>query len=122
MQIVATPGRVFVVCGRGQGDSMLSRVRLAVAHLVNSGGSSPARPDTPDLPDAAPPEVPRSPPAKAGSSTAAKTADARAGFSRPTFLQLSPGGLRRADDHADRAVQTPPHTGRCLPWRTGYAE
>ncbi|XP_054995010.1 protein phosphatase 1J isoform X2 [Sorex araneus] len=107
---------------------MLSRVRCAVAHLVSPGGAPPPRPESPDLPhatsskSAVPSETPRSPPARAGSAAAATTAEARAGFSRPTFLQLSPGGLRRADDHVDRAVQTPPHTGRCLPWRTGYAE
>ncbi|XP_055994947.1 protein phosphatase 1J isoform X1 [Sorex fumeus] len=107
---------------------MLSRVRCAVAHLVSPGGAPPPRPESPELPhttsskSAVPPEAPRSPPARAGSAAAATTAEARAGFSRPTFLQLSPGGLRRADDHVDRAVQTPPHTGRCLPWRTGYAE
>ncbi|XP_054567531.1 protein phosphatase 1J isoform X2 [Eptesicus fuscus] len=111
---------------------MLSRVRSAVAHLVSSGGAPPPGPKSPDQPEATsllpavPPEAPRSPPAKAGSGSAsaapAKTAEARASFSRPTFLQLSPGGLRRADDHAGRAVQSPPDTGRRLPWSTGYAE
>ncbi|XP_025728219.1 protein phosphatase 1J isoform X2 [Callorhinus ursinus] len=107
---------------------MLNRVRSAVAHLVSSGGAPPPRPKSPDLPNApsaqtaAPPEAPRSPPARAGSSAPAKTVEARASFSRPTFLQLSPGGLRRADDHAGRAVQSPPDTGRRLPWSTGYAE
>ncbi|XP_059529331.1 protein phosphatase 1J isoform X4 [Myotis daubentonii] len=109
---------------------MLSRVRSAVAHLVSSGGAPPPGPKSPDQPEAtsllpaAPAEAPRSPPAKAGSGSAAppKTAEARASFSRPTFLQLSPGGLRRADDHAGRAVQSPPDTGRRLPWSTGYAE
>ncbi|XP_047640941.1 protein phosphatase 1J isoform X3 [Phacochoerus africanus] len=109
---------------------MLNRVRSAVAHLVSSGGGPPPRPKSPDLPTAtsappaAPPEAPRSPPARAGSARAAprKIAEARASFSRPTFLQLSPGGLRRADDHAGRAVQSPPDTGRRLPWSTGYAE
>ncbi|XP_045853161.1 protein phosphatase 1J isoform X4 [Meles meles] len=109
---------------------MLNRVRSAVAHLVSSGGAPPPRPKSPDLPNApspqtaAPPEAPRSPPATAGSGSAApaKTVEARASFSRPTFLQLSPGGLRRADDHAGRAVQSPPDTGRRLPWSTGYAE
>ncbi|KAM7054831.1 protein phosphatase 1J isoform 3-T3 [Molossus nigricans] len=108
---------------------MLNRVRSAVAHLVSSGGAPPPRPKSPDQPNATsalpvtPPEAPRSP-AKAGSGGAApaKTAEARASFSRPTFLQLSPGGLRRADDHAGRTVQSPPDTGRRLPWRTGYAE
>lgn len=114
----------------GQGGSMLNRVRSAVAHLVSSGGAPPPRPKSPDLPNApspqtaAPPEAPRSPPATAGSGSAApaKTVEARASFSRPTFLQLSPGGLRRAVDHAGRAVQSPPDTGRRLPWSTGYAE
>ncbi|XP_060057848.1 protein phosphatase 1J isoform X2 [Erinaceus europaeus] len=109
---------------------MLNRVRSAVAHLVSSGGAPPPRPKSPDLPransspTADPPEAPRSPPAKAGRGKAApeKTAETRASFSRPTFLQLSPGGLRRADDHAGRAVQSPPDTGRRLPWSTGYAE
>lgn len=113
---------------------MLSRVRSAVAHLVSSGGAPPPGPKSPDQPEATsllpavPPEAPRSPPAKAGSGSGsasaapAKTAEARASFSRPTFLQLSPGGLRRADDHAGRAVQSPPDTGRRLPWSTGYAE
>lgn len=109
---------------------MLSRVRSAVAHLVSSGGAPPPGPKSPDLTNATsalptvPPEVPRSPSARTGSGSAAppKTAEARASFSRPTFLQLSPGGLRRADDHAGRAVQSPPDTGRRLPWRTGYAE
>ena len=109
---------------------MLNRVRSAVAHLVSSGGAPPPRPKSPDLPNstsappAAPPQAPRSPPTRAGSGTAApaKTVEARASFSRPTFLQLSPGGLRRADDHAGRAVQSPPDTGRRLPWSTGYAE
>lgn len=109
---------------------MLNRVRSAVAHLVSSGGAPPPGPKSPDQPEAisllsaAPPETPRSPPAKAasGSAAPAKAADARASFSRPTFLQLSPGGLRRADDHAGRAVQSPPDTGRRLPWSTGYAE
>lgn len=108
---------------------MLNRVRSAVAHLVSSGGAPPPRPKSPDQPSAtsalpvAPPEAPRSP-VKAGNGGAApaKTAEARASFSRPTFLQLSPGGLRRADDHAGRTVQSPPDTGRRLPWRTGYAE
>ncbi|KAG5215110.1 hypothetical protein JEQ12_000686 [Ovis aries] len=109
---------------------MLNRVRSAVAHLVSSGGAPPSRPKSPDLPNAtsappaAPPQAPRSPPARAGSGGAApaRTVEARASFSRPTFLQLSPGGLRRADDHAGRAVQSPPDTGRRLPWSTGYAE
>lgn len=109
---------------------MLNRVRSAVAHLVSSGGAPPPRPKSPDLSNApsaqpaVPPEAPRSPPARAGSgsSAPAKTVEARASFSRPTFLQLSPGGLRRADDHAGRAVQSPPDTGRRLPWSTGYAE
>ncbi|XP_035978431.1 protein phosphatase 1J isoform X3 [Halichoerus grypus] len=107
---------------------MLNRVRSAVAHLVSSGGAPPPRPKSPDLPNAplaqtaAPPEAPRSPPARAGSAAPAKTVEARVSFSRPTFLQLSPGGLRRADDHAGRAVQSPPDTGRRLPWSTGYAE
>lgn len=109
---------------------MLNRVRSAVAHLVSSGGAPPSRPKSPDLPNAtsappaAPPQAPRSPPARAGSGGAApaRTVEARASFSRPTFLQLSPGGLRRADDHAGRAVQSPPDTGRHLPWSTGYAE
>lgn len=109
---------------------MLNRVRSAVAHLVSSGGAPPPRPKSPDLPNAASappaaaPEAPRSPPAKAGSGSAtpAKAVETRASFSRPTFLQLSPGGLRRADDHAGRAVQSPPDTGRRLPWSTGYAE
>ncbi|XP_068396620.1 protein phosphatase 1J isoform X4 [Eschrichtius robustus] len=109
---------------------MLNRVRSAVAHLVSSGGAPPPRPKSPDLPNstsappAAPPQAPRSPPARAGSGSAApaKTVEVRASFSRPTFLQLSPGGLRRADDHAGRAVQSPPDTGRRLPWSTGYAE
>uniref|UniRef100_A0A2K5D855 Protein phosphatase, Mg2+/Mn2+ dependent 1J n=1 Tax=Aotus nancymaae TaxID=37293 RepID=A0A2K5D855_AOTNA len=111
---------------------MLNRVRSAVAHLVSSGGAPPPRPKSPDLPNtasappAAAPEAPRSPPGKAGSGSGsaapAKAVEARASFSRPTFLQLSPGGLRRADDHAGRAVQSPPDTGRRLPWSTGYAE
>uniref|UniRef100_U3EUZ8 Protein phosphatase 1J n=1 Tax=Callithrix jacchus TaxID=9483 RepID=U3EUZ8_CALJA len=109
---------------------MLNRVRSAVAHLVSSGGAPPPRPKSPDLPNtasappAAAPEAPRSPPGKAGSGSAApaRAVEARASFSRPTFLQLSPGGLRRADDHAGRAVQSPPDTGRRLPWSTGYAE
>ncbi|XP_064138483.1 protein phosphatase 1J isoform X2 [Loxodonta africana] len=109
---------------------MLSRVRSAVAHLVSSGGAPPPRPKSPDLPNAtsappaALPETPRSPPSGAGSGSGApaKTVDPRASFSRPTFLQLSPGGLRRANDHAGRAVQSPPDTGRHLPWSTGYAE
>ncbi|XP_076975988.1 protein phosphatase 1J isoform X4 [Tamandua tetradactyla] len=109
---------------------MLNRVRSAVAHLVSSWGAPPPRPRSPDrlhatsTPPAAPPEAPKSPPAGAGSGSGApaKTTEARASFSRPTFLQLSPGGLRRADDHAGRAVQSPPDTGRRLPWRTGYAE
>nr|XP_045240970.1 protein phosphatase 1J isoform X1 [Macaca fascicularis] len=109
---------------------MLNRVRSAVAHLVSSGGAPPPRPKSPDLPNAtsappaAAPEAPRSPPAKAGSGSAtpAKAVETRASFSRPTFLQLSPGGLRRADDHAGRAVQSPPDTGRRLPWSTGYAD
>ncbi|XP_047381831.1 protein phosphatase 1J isoform X3 [Sciurus carolinensis] len=109
---------------------MLNRVRSAVAHLVSSGGSSPPRPKSPDLtnatsaPLAAAPETPKSPPARpgSGSGASAKTVEARASFSRPTFLQLSPGGLRRADDHAGRAVQSPPDRGRRLPWSTGYAE
>lgn len=114
----------------GQGGSMLNRVRSAVAHLVSSGGAPPTRPKSPDLPNvtSAPPaahsEGLRSSPARTGSGSAApaKTVEARASFSRPTFLQLSPGGLRRADDHAGRTVQSPPDTGRRLPWSTGYAE
>ncbi|XP_073665614.1 protein phosphatase 1J isoform X4 [Tursiops truncatus] len=109
---------------------MLNRVRSAVAHLVSSGGAPPPRPKSPDLPNstsappADPPQAPRSPPARAGSGSAApaRTVESRASFCRPTFLQLSPGGLRRADDHAGRAVQSPPDTGRRLPWSTGYAE
>lgn len=108
---------------------MLNRVRSAVAHLVSSGGPPSQRPKSPDLPNASstPPaasETPKSPPARPGSVVGLpqKTAETRASFSRPTFLQLSPGGLRRADDHAGRAVQSPPDTGRRLPWSTGYAE
>ncbi|XP_060248924.1 protein phosphatase 1J isoform X2 [Meriones unguiculatus] len=108
---------------------MLNRVRSAVAHLVSSSGTQSQRPKSPDLPNttSAPssaPETPRSPPARSGREAGAppKTAETRASFSRPTFLQLSPGGLRRADDHAGRAVQSPPETGRRLPWSTGYAE
>lgn len=108
---------------------MLNRVRSAVAHLVSSGGTPPQGPKSPDLPNetSTPPsasETPKSPPARPGSEVGApsKTAETRASFSRPTFLQLSPGGLRRADDHTGRAVQSPPDTGRRLPWSTGYAE
>ncbi|XP_004699227.1 protein phosphatase 1J [Echinops telfairi] len=116
---------------------MLSRVRSAVAHLVSSGGVPPPNPKPPDLPNTtsvppALPETPKSLPARAGTGTGtgtgtgsgapAKTVDTRASFSRPTFLQLSPGGLRRAEDQAGRAVQSPPDTGRRLPWSTGYAE
>ncbi|XP_042530714.1 protein phosphatase 1J isoform X3 [Dipodomys spectabilis] len=113
---------------------MLNRVRSAVAHLVSSGGAAPPRPKSPDSPSAtsespaAAPGAPKSPPAKpgtasgSGSGAPAKTPEARASFSRPTFLQLSPRGLRRADDHAGRVVQSPPDTGRRLPWSTGYAE
>lgn len=113
----------------GHGGSMLNRVRSAVAHLVSSSGTPSQRPKSPDLPNAtsllpAVPETPKSPPARSGSEVCAppKTVETRASFSRPTFLQLSPGGLRRADDHAGRAVQSPPDTGRRLPWSTGYAE
>lgn len=108
---------------------MLSRVRSAVAHLVSSGGAPSQRPKSPDPPNttsalSAAAETPKSPRTRPGSQVGAppKTAETRASFSRPTFLQLSPGGLRRADDHAGRAVQSPPDTGRRLPWSTGYAE
>ncbi|XP_052035537.1 protein phosphatase 1J isoform X3 [Apodemus sylvaticus] len=108
---------------------MLNRVRSAVAHLVSSGGTSSQRSKSPDLPNAtsAPPaaqETPKSPRGKPRIEVGGpqKTAEPPVSFSRPTFLQLSPGGLRRADDHIGRAVQSPPDTGRRLPWSTGYAE
>ncbi|XP_074119181.1 protein phosphatase 1J isoform X2 [Sminthopsis crassicaudata] len=107
---------------------MLNRVRSAVAHLVSSGG--PPGSGSKDLPTAAspvpaaPPAAPRSPPAGAESESRSSggAVESRGSFSRPTFLQLSPGGLRRAEDHAGRVVQSPPDTSRRLPWRTGYAE
>lgn len=115
---------------------MLNRVRSAVAHLVSSSGTSSQRSKSPDLPKAISPppgalETPKSPRTKSGNEIRApgneirapqKTAETPVSFSRPTFLQLSPGGLRRADDHVGRAVQSPPDTGRRLPWSTGYAE
>ncbi|XP_032753469.1 protein phosphatase 1J isoform X3 [Rattus rattus] len=108
---------------------MLNRVRSAVAHLVSSSGTSSQRSKSPDLPKAISPppgalETPKSPGTKSGNEIPApqKTAETPVSFSRPTFLQLSPGGLRRADDHVGRAVQSPPDTGRRLPWSTGYAE
>lgn len=108
---------------------MLNRVRSAVAHLVSSSSTQSQRPKSPDLPNTtsalpSAPDTPRTPPTRSGREVGAppKTAETRASFSRPTFLQLSPGGLRRADDHAGRAVQSPPDTGRRLPWSTGYAE
>lgn len=108
---------------------MLNRVRSAVAHLVSSSGTSSQRSKSPDLPNAtsaplAAPETPKSPRKKPGNEVCRpqKSLENPVSFSRPTFLQLSPGGLRRADDHADRAVQSPPDTGRRLPWSTGYAE
>lgn len=108
---------------------MLNRVRSAVAHLVSSSGTSSQRSKSPDLPKAispppGDPETPKSPRKKSGNEISApqKTSETPVSFSRPTFLQLSPGGLRRADDHAGRAVQSPPDTGRRLPWSTGYAE
>lgn len=108
---------------------MLNRVRSAVAHLVSSGGTSSQRSKSPDQRNAtsaplAAQETPKSSRAKPGNEVSApqKTAETTVSFSRPTFLQLSPGGLRRADDHAGRAVQSPPDTGRRLPWSTGYAE
>ncbi|XP_068946454.1 protein phosphatase 1J isoform X2 [Petaurus breviceps papuanus] len=107
---------------------MLNRVRSAVAHLVSSGGppgSGSNELPTPATPDpVAHPVTPRSPPAGTESGTRAfgGAVENRGTSSRPTFLQLSPRGLRRAEDHAGRVVQSPPDTGRHLPWRTGYAE
>ncbi|XP_020857555.1 protein phosphatase 1J isoform X2 [Phascolarctos cinereus] len=107
---------------------MLHRVRSAVAHLVSSGGppgSGSSVLPTPASPNPiAHPVAPRSPPAGAERGTRASggAVENRGSFSRPTFLQLSPRGLRRAEDHAGRVVQSPPDTGRRLPWRTGYAE
>ncbi|XP_077650266.1 protein phosphatase 1J-like [Urocitellus parryii] len=114
----------------GPRSTRLKLVRSAVAHLVSSGGASPLRTKSPDLPSmtsaplAAATETPKSPPARPGSESwaSAKTVEAPASFSRPTFLQLSPGGLRCADDHACWAVQSPPDRGRRLPWSTGYTD
>ncbi|XP_075578514.1 protein phosphatase 1J isoform X3 [Pelecanus crispus] len=80
---------------------MLPRVRAAVAQLVGglgAGGQPPAEPRGGD-----------------GGSPAGPF------FCRPAFLQLTPEELRRADDQAGRAVQSP-RDGRRLPWSTGYAE
>ncbi|XP_064894804.1 protein phosphatase 1J isoform X2 [Columba livia] len=84
---------------------MLPRVRAAVAQLVaglgaGAGGQPPAEPrDGGD----------------GGSPVGAS-------FCRPAFLQLTPDELRRADDQAGRAVQSPRDGRRRLPWSTGYAE
>ncbi|XP_042656102.1 protein phosphatase 1J isoform X2 [Tyto alba] len=78
---------------------MVPRVRAAVAQLVAGVGAEP-------------PAEPR------GGAAAA----AGASCGRPAFLQLSPGELRRAGDHAGRAVQSPRRGRGRLPWSTGYAE
>ncbi|XP_076214186.1 protein phosphatase 1J isoform X2 [Aptenodytes patagonicus] len=83
---------------------MLLRVRAAVAQLLaglgaGAGGQPPAEPRGGD-----------------GGSPAG------ASFCRPAFLQLTAEELRRADDHAGRAVQSPRDGRRRLPWSTGYAE
>ncbi|XP_037266707.1 protein phosphatase 1J isoform X2 [Falco rusticolus] len=82
---------------------MLLRVRTAVAQLVAGLGAG-----------AHPPAEPR------GGGEGASPAGPP--FCRPAFLQLTPEELRRADDHAGRAVQSPRDGRRRLPWSTGYAE
>ncbi|KAM6295284.1 protein phosphatase 1J [Aegotheles albertisi] len=82
---------------------MLLRVRSALGQLaagLGAGGQPPAEP-------------------RGGGDGAAA---AGGSFCRPAFLQLSPEELRRADDHAGRAVQSPRDGRRRLPWSTGYAE
>ncbi|XP_067414890.1 protein phosphatase 1J isoform X1 [Emydura macquarii macquarii] len=91
---------------------MLGRVRSAVAQLVGGLGPTPGAPPPRDPNPAPAPPDPR----------ACRGPPAGGGFSRPAFLQLSPEELQRADDHAGRAVQSPPQSRRRLPWSTGYAE
>nr|XP_048682812.1 protein phosphatase 1J [Caretta caretta] len=92
---------------------MLGRVRTAVAQLVGGPGPAPAAQPPRDSP--APPRVPPGP-------SACRGPPAGGGFSRPAFLQLGAEELRRAGDHAGRAVQSPRETRGRLPWSTGYAE
>lgn len=87
------------------GLAMLPRVRAAVAQLVAGLGAGAA---------GQPPAEPRGG-GDGGSPVGAS-------FCRPAFLQLTPDELRRADDQAGRAVQSPRDGRRRLPWSTGYAE
>ncbi|KAM6310928.1 protein phosphatase 1J [Podargus strigoides] len=80
---------------------MLRGVRAAVAQLVaglGAGGQPPAEP------------------------RGDGDGDGERSCCRPAFLQLRPEELRRAEDHAGRAVQSPRDGRRRLPWSTGYAE
>lgn len=81
---------------------MLPRVRAALAQLVAGLGAGAEPPAEPGGGDGGLPAAPS--------------------FCRPAFLQLSAEELRRADDHAGRAVQSPRDGRRRLPWSTGYAE
>ncbi|KAM4645916.1 protein phosphatase 1J [Amazona ochrocephala] len=95
---------------------MLPRVRAAVAQLVaglgaepRSGGAGGPPPEPCGLSE----PCGRSRPEPCGRLEPC---------GRPAFLQLSPAELRRAQDHAGRAVQSPRDGRRRLPWSTGYAE
>ncbi|KAM4797617.1 protein phosphatase 1J-like [Urocitellus parryii] len=107
-----------------------AKKQQAKTGALYSRGASPPRTKSPDLPSmtsaplASATETPKSPPARPGSESwaSAKTVEAPVSFSRPTFLHLSPRGLRHAEDHAGWAVQSPPDRGRRLPWSTGYTD
>uniref|UniRef100_A0A8B9FCY2 Uncharacterized protein n=1 Tax=Amazona collaria TaxID=241587 RepID=A0A8B9FCY2_9PSIT len=93
---------------------MLPRVRAAVAQLVaglgaepRSGGAGGPPPEPCGLSE----PCGRSRPEPCGRLEPC---------CRPAFLQLSPAELRRAQDHAGRAVQSPRDGRRRLPWSTGY--
>uniref|UniRef100_A0A8D0BA85 Protein phosphatase, Mg2+/Mn2+ dependent 1J n=1 Tax=Salvator merianae TaxID=96440 RepID=A0A8D0BA85_SALMN len=115
---------------------MLGRVRSAMAQLVGGlgggGGSPPSPPPaSASLSTPAPPPPPPAPGLSSSASAASTTSNSsgsggreapRDCFSRPAFLQLTPEELRLADDHTDRAVQSPRESRRRLPWSTGYAE
>ncbi|OXB56450.1 hypothetical protein ASZ78_004548 [Callipepla squamata] len=92
---------------------MLLRVRSAVSHLVAGLGPGAGT---------QPPAEPRRGGGGGSSGAGGEEGPRVAAFCRPAFLQLTPEELRRADDHAGRAVQSPRDGRRRLPWSTGYAE
>ncbi|XP_061869504.1 protein phosphatase 1J isoform X2 [Colius striatus] len=88
---------------------MLPRVRAAVAQLVAGLGAGAS---------AQPPAEPRT----GGGGDGDGGSEPAACSCRPAFLQLTAEELRRAEDRAGRAVQSPRDGRRRLPWSTGYAE